>query len=343
MQPELIRTEHELDDLLSTPTPGVIADLAQLDGDLLILGVGGKMGPTIARMAARAFQESGKGDSVLGVSRFSNAALRKQLESVGVQTIASDLLGPGALEALPDAPNVLFMAGRKFGSTGSEWLTWAMNTYLPGRVAERFVDSKIVVFSTGNVYPLVPVDSGGATEETTPQPIGEYAQSCLGRERMFQHFSESQGTLVCLLRLNYAIDLRYGVLLDIGQKVWLNQPIVLTMGHVNVVWQGDANAVALRAFGQCASPAVFLNVAGPDILTVRSVAEQFGNLLGRKPVFQGEEASTALLNNASRSHQLLGPPQVSAQQMLRWIAHWIQSSGSTLSKPTHFEQRDGRF
>jgi nucleoside-diphosphate-sugar epimerase len=244
---------------------------------------------------------------------------------------------------LPEARNVIFMAARKFGSTGDEPYTWAMNSYLPGRVAERFKDSRIVAFSSGNVYPLVAVTQGGATEETPPAPIGEYAQSALGRERIFQYFSERYGTPVTLLRLNYSVEMRYGVLLDIGLKVFERRPVDLSMGNVNVIWQGDANSVCLRSFPLCQSPPSILNLTGPETLSVRRIALEFGRIFGVEPVFLGEEAESALLNNAARCHQRFGYPAVSVQQIIEWTAQWIGMSAPTHNKPTHFETRDGRF
>ncbi len=341
--PSRIESVTELEDLLSTPASGVAETLAHLEGDILILGVGGKMGPTLARMAQRASAAAGVTRQVIGVSRFSEAGLREALERRGVETIAADLLDRAALERLPDAPNVVFMAGRKFGSTGQEWLTWAMNVYLPGMVAERFRNSRIVVFSTGNVYPLVPVASGGARETDPPGPVGEYAQSCLGRERMFEYGSQQHGTPVLIARLNYAVETRYGILLDVAQKVRAGIPIPLAMGYVNVIWQGDANGWILRCFDHCQSPPAVLNITGTETLSIRRLAEAFGERLGQAPVFEGEENATALLSNASRAAGLFGPPQVAVEQAAEWVAHWLEQGGPTHNKPTHYEARDGKF
>ncbi|MCC6860703.1 MAG: NAD(P)-dependent oxidoreductase [Bryobacterales bacterium] len=339
VQTVTIQDERQLEDLMSQPGPGDIQVMTDLEGDLLILGVGGKMGPSLARRAKRA----NPARRVMAVSRFSSPGLREALESDGIETHSAELMDAAALARLPEAPNVIFMAGRKFGSTGAEWLTWAMNTYLPGMVAERYRHSRIVAFSSGNVYPLVPVKSGGATEATPPEPVGEYAQSVLGRERMFQHFSCIYGTPVTLLRLNYAIDLRYGVLLDVGRKVFERRPVDLRMGHANVIWQGDANSICLRAFAICQSPPAIVNVTGPETVSIRWAAERFGACFGIEPVFEGVEADTALLNNASRCHRLFGYPSVTLEQMIEWTAEWIRGGGPTLNKPTHFETRDGRF
>jgi len=339
----LIQTEAQLESRLSEPTPEVIEALAALEGDILILGVGGKMGPTLAKQARRAIDLAGVTKRVIGVSRFSSQGLQKTLHGAGIETITADLLSENALQNLPDIQNVIFMAGRKFGATGNEALTWAMNGYLPGRVAEKFHASRLVIFSTGNVYPLTPVSYGGAPECSPVAPIGEYAQSCLGRERIFAYFSSQFGTPMAILRLNYAIDLRYGILLDIAKKVYGEQPIPLSMGNVNVIWQGDANAVALRAFGHCQSPPLLLNVTGPETVSVRQLALRFGALFNKSPLFEGEEAETALLSNAARCHQRFGYPRVSLGEMVTWVAAWVQMGGATLSKPTYFEVRDGKF
>jgi nucleoside-diphosphate-sugar epimerase len=339
----LIQTEAELEDLLSRPSEADQAALRALEGDLLILGAGGKMGPSLARLARRAADQAGVSKRIVAVSRFSDAAAEKLLRESGVETIRADLLDFDRLGALPNAENVIFMAGRKFGSAGAPHLTWATNAALPARVAERYRHSKIVAFSSGNVYPFVPVAGGGATEETAPAPVGEYAQSVLARERLFEFFSERYGTRVCLLRLNYAIDLRYGVLLDIGSNVFAGRPVNVGMSHVNAIWQGDANSVCLRSFSLCQSPPAVLNLTGPEVLSVREIALRFGELLGRPPVFEGQAADTALLNNAGRCHRLFGFPSVTVDELIEWTAHWIQTNGTTWNKPTHFDAREGRF
>jgi nucleoside-diphosphate-sugar epimerase len=338
-----IRSEQELDDVLSAPSDADRAALRALGGGLLILGAGGKMGPSLARRARRAADEAGISRSTVAVSRFSDRAAESQLQKAGVETIRADLLDFSQLSRLPDAENVIFMAGRKFGSAGASYLTWASNVYLPARVAERYRHARIVAFSSGNVYPFVPAGSGGAAEETAPDPVGEYAQSVLARERMFEFFSARYGTRVCLLRLNYAVELRYGVLRDIGIRVFEGRPVNVSMGHVNAIWQGDANSVCLRSFALCASPPAVLNVTGPETLSVREVARRFGQLFGRDPVFDGREADTALLNNAARCHRLFGAPSVSVETAIAWTAEWIRSGGPAWDKPTHFETRDGRF
>src|SRR5271169_1128388 len=339
----MISSEQQLEDLLSEPSPADARAMEVMEGDLIILGVAGKMGPSLARRARRACDLGGVKKRIIGVARFSEPAVREGLEAAGIQTLSADLLAPGALASLPDAPNVLHMAARKFGSTGAEHLTWAMNTLLPALVAERYPGARIVAFSTGNVYPLVLAAEGGATEDLCPAPVGEYAQSALGRERIFEFFSRRNQTPMVMLRLNYAIDLRYGVLLDIGQKVFERRPVDVTMGHVNMIWQGDANSIALRSFKLCQSPPGVLNVTGTEIVPVRWIAQQFGNRFGIEPVLQGTEADTALLSNAARCHRLFGRPAVKVDQMIEWVAEWIRMGGATHAKPTHFETRDGRF
>jgi nucleoside-diphosphate-sugar epimerase len=342
-----IRTEEELDDLLSAPGDADRAAMRAMKGDLLILGAGGKMGPSLARRARRAAHQAGgpgaKAKRIVAVSRFSDRTAERQLQNAGIETIRADLLDFSQLDRLPDAENVIFMAGRKFGSSDLAHLTWASNAYLPARVAERYRGARIVAFSSGNVYPFVPVAGGGATERTAPDPVGEYAQSVLARERMFEFFSARHGTRVCLLRLNYAVELRYGVLRDIGARVFAGCPLNLEMGHFNAIWQGDANSICLRAFALCESPPALLNVTGPETLSVREIACKFGRLFGREPLFEGQEADKALLNNAARCHRLFGAPSVSAEAAIEWTAEWIRRGGSAWDKPTHFETTDGRY
>jgi nucleoside-diphosphate-sugar epimerase len=339
----VIESVRELEDRLSCPKKSEIDAIFELSGDLAILGVAGKMGPSLARLARRAADEAGVKKRIIGVSRFSDPAVERQLQADGIETIGADLLDPDQVERLPQVENVVFMVGRKFGSTGAEHLTWAMNAWVPALVARRYRESRIVAFSSGNVYPMLPVTSGGATEATPPAPKGDYAQSVLARERLFEYFSATYRTKVCLLRLNYAIDLRYGVLLDLAQKVFERRPVDVGMGAVNVIWQGDANSVCLRSFPHCESPAAVLNLTGPEMLSVRAVAVRLGQLLGVEPVFEGVESDSALLNNAGRCHRLFGYPSVTVEEMLEWTAHWVRTGGSTLNKPTHFETRDGKF
>jgi len=338
-----IRDIPHLEDLLSDPTPGAIDALSRLDGDLIVLGVGGKMGPTLARMAKRASDAAAGKRRVIGVSRFSSAQEQANLRAHGVETIRCDLLDENAVAALPDAPNVVYMTGMKFGATGQEALTWAMNAYLPSVVCKKYRRSRIVAFSTGNVYGMTPVSGGGSREGDEPRPVGDYAMSCLGRERMFEHFSRTLGLPTALVRLNYACEPRYGVFVDLAQKVLAEQPIDLAMGHFNIIWQGDANAMTLQCFDHVATPPTIVNLTGPEVLSVRAVAEQLGRILGKTPRFQGEEAETALLSDASRAFEWFGRPRVTAEQLLHWVADWVQRGGATLNKPTHFESRAGRF
>ena len=338
-----ISTVEELEERLSRPTAAAVSAMAALDGDLLILGAGGKMGPSLAALTRRAADQAKGQKQIIAVSRFADDSLRRQLSSQNIETIACDLLEPGALAKLPDVNNVVFMAARKFGTTGSAHLTWAMNTYLPGLVAERYRASRIVALSTGNVYPLRPVQAGGAVESDPVDPQGEYAQSALGRERMFEYGSHKWGTPVTVLRLNYAVELRYGVLADIGQAVFERRPIDLRMGFVNVIWQGDANSMCLRALAHCQSPPLVLNLTGPETLSVRQIAEEFGRHFGIQPVFEFEESPTALLSDAAKSHGLFGCPEVKPAEVVEWIADWIRKGGPMLNKPTHFAARDGKF
>lgn len=338
-----ITTVAELEDRLSEPTPGVIETLGRLDGDLIVLGAGGKMGPSLARMARRASDAASVQRRILAVSRFSNGQTEAFLQAHGVQTQRCDLLDPAQLEALPDAANVVFMTGLKFGSTGQEARTWAMNAYLPGLVCQKYRRSRIVAFSTGNVYGLTPVARGGSRESDVLRPLGDYAMSVVGRERLFEFFSRRLDLPVALLRLNYATELRYGVLVDVAQWVRARQPINLTMGHVNAIWQGDANAMALQALARAASPPCVLNIAGPELLSVRQVAEQFGQLLGQRVVFQGQESAEAFLSNAQQAHRWFGSPRVRVNEMMEWIAAWVRADGVNLGKPTHFEVLNGRF
>jgi nucleoside-diphosphate-sugar epimerase len=332
----------DIDRQLYEPSETVVAELAELPGDLLLLGAGGKLGLSLARMA-RLAADRGRDRRVIGVSRFADASRREEFTTLGIEIITADLTEERALAALPDAENVIYLVGRKFGTQSEPGSTWALNSYLPGRVAQRFRDSRIVAFSTGNVYPLRPPFSGGADETTEPDPVGEYAQSCLGRERILQHFSVNQATPMAILRLNYAIDLRYGVLRDIASKVWSGEPIDVTMGCVNVIWQGDVNAITLRSLHHCACPPDVLNVTGPETVSIRWLANQFGERFGKEPVIVGDEAPTALLSNAARCADRFGYPSVPLSRMIDWTVQWISAGGPALGKPTHFEQRVGSF
>lgn len=341
--PQEIQSVFALEELLSRPSREVVEAMRRLNGDLLVLGVGGKMGPTLARLARRACDDAGVHKRVIGVSRFSDGLVRRRLEEAGIETIACDLLDRAALRSLPEAPNIVYMAGTKFGSAAAPALTWALNAYLPGEVVQRFPQSRMVLFSSGNVYPMVPVSSGGCTEQTPPAPMGEYAQSVLGRERVFSYWAERLGVPGIILRLNYAVEPRYGVLLDVARRVWGGEPIPLEMGHVNVLWQGDANAWALRALELASVPPRVLNITGPEIIAIRALAERLGRLLGREPPFTGCESEVALLNNAGSAHALFGLPRVPLGRIVEWVADWVRNDRPTLGKPTHYGVRDGRF
>ncbi|HEY3504446.1 MAG TPA: NAD-dependent epimerase/dehydratase family protein [Actinocatenispora sp.] len=326
------------------PTDADVERLAATDGDLVVLGAAGKMGVSLARMAASIFAALPGNRQVYAVSRFSDQAARDELDAAGVRTVAADLSDDAALADLPDAANVVYMVGRKFGTSGGgEPLTWAVNTYLPGRAAQRYQGSRFVAFSSGNVYPLVPVGSGGADETTPPGPVGEYAQSCLGRERILAHVAGTTGTPMAIIRLNYAVDCRYGVLTDLARTVAAGEPVELGNGAVNVIWQGDANRYVLGALAHVDTPPLYLNVTGPETASVRWLATELGRRLGKEPVFAGAEADTALLSNAGRSFGLFGYPTVTLAEMLDWTVEWLSGGGALLDKPTHFTERKGTF
>lgn len=335
-----MRTEAELDERLTAPSAGLIDDLAALDGDLMVLGAGGKLGPSLVRLARNAMPSSRR---VLAVSRFTEPGLAEQIEAAGAVAVRADLADETALRDLPEAANIVFLVGAKFGTDGRESAAWFTNTYLPGRVADRFRGSRIVALSTGNVYPFVPADSGGATEQTPVDPVGDYAMSCLGRERVLTHFAERDGTPMALIRLNYAVELRYGVLVDLARKILAGDPVDVTTGCVNVVWQGYANEVTLRALRLVATPPTVLNVTGPEVVSVRWAAEALAEALGRPAKLIGTEAPTALLSNASRCHGLFGYPELTPAELVEHTARWVAGGGPLLDKPTKFERRDGRF
>lgn len=338
-----ISGEEELERVLSKPYPEDISWANHLDGDVLVLGAGGKMGPTLIMRIVGALEQAGSQATVYAASRFSDERKREKLDAVGAETIAVDLMAEGALGTLPECHNLIYMVGMKFGASEQKPRTWAINAYLPGRVAAHFSSSRIVAFSTGNVYPMVSPESGGSTETDPVGPVGEYAQSCLGRERVFEHFSKQNGTPVCLLRLNYAVEARYGVLLDIARTVYAGEPVSLKMGYVNVIWQGDANSVCFRALERCDSPAEVLNVTGPETLSVRELAKGFGRRFDREVRFEHQEGETALLNDATRCHRLFGEPKVEVSTVMDLVADWIKEGRTTLGKPTKFETKDGQF
>jgi len=338
--PDRFHDVAHLEEVMTAPSAALIAGLDAIAGDLIILGVGGKIGPTLARLAKRAAPAK----RVVGVARFSEGGLRDKLTAQGIECIAADLLDRKQIAALPKLANVVFMAGRKFGSTGQEDLTWAMNAHVPALVAEAFANSRIVAYSTGCVYPFVDVHGGGATEATPAvPPPGIYAYSCAAREAMFVHFSRVHGTPGRLIRLNYAIDMRYGVLHDVATRVFTGAPINLETGHVNFIWQGDANAMVLRALGHCTAPTSPINISGPETISVRWLAEQFGERFGKKPRFAGTEASQAWLVDTSAALRLFGAPAVTPAQMIDWSADWIARGMPSLGKDTHYDTRDGTF
>jgi nucleoside-diphosphate-sugar epimerase len=337
--PDTIPDVAALDELLCRPSQALIEDLEKVDGDIMILGVAGKMGPTLAGLAKAALP----GRRVIGVARFTDASAKAWLEARGIETLGCDLLDEAAIKRLPKAPNVMFMAGRKFGAEGDLSLTWAMNAHVPALVAQAFAGSRIVAFSTGCVYPFVPVNGRGANETVSPDPPGEYAQSCVGRERMFEYFSRKYKTPGRLFRLNYAIDMRYGVLHDIATKIVEAKPIDVSLGHVNFIWQGDASAQALRCLAHCDTPTSPINVSGPEILSVRDLAAKLGARLGREPILVGKEEPTAWLTDTSQAVRLFGLPIVDSEKLIDWTADWIARSMPSLGKPTKYEVRDGRY
>lgn len=349
--PDSIQSEGQLDKLLSHPQQRVVELMKRLEGDIIILGIGGKMGVTLGLQALQASRLAGSKRRIFGVSRFSNSQAREQLENAGIETIACDLLDTEAVSKLPDAPNIIFMAGRKFGTAGQSDLTWAMNTIVPAIVSRRFKHSRIVAFSTGCVYPFVSPETGGCTVDTPPAPVGEYAQSCLGRERVFEYYSRTNDTPVNIVRLNYAVELRYGVLHDIASAVINSMPVSLSVPAFNMIWQGDANAIALMQLENCDSPARFINLTGPEILSTREVALQFGDLLGKEVTFtgtdnrndSGNDSGKAYLSDATDVLDRFGATTISPATLIKWNAEWIASGGATLDKPTHFEVNDGSY
>ena len=323
---------------MSTPSQALLTDMQRIEGDIMVLGAAGKMGPTLARMAKRA----GPNKRIIAVARFTDAEALHKLKTQGIECIQTDLLNQDSLNALPDVSNIIYMAGRKFGSQGSEWLTWAMNAYLPAMVAQRFKQSKISVFSTACVYPFVSTAGYGAVESVAPTPVGEYANSCVARERMFEHFSHALHTSGCLLRLSYAIDMRYGVLHDLARSLIEQQDISLSMGHANIIWQGEANEIAIRSLLHCQQPTQAINLSGP-VISIRTAALGLAQRLGVNAKFAGTEASTAWLVDCTRMNTLFGVPSVSLNTMLDWTAAWAQQGKASLGKPTHFEVRDGNY
>jgi nucleoside-diphosphate-sugar epimerase len=315
--------------------------MRRLKGDIILLGAGGKIGPSLARMAKRATDLAGVKRRIIGVSRFSAEDEMESLASHGVEAIRCDLMDESALSKLPSADNVIYLAGLKFGSSERAAETWAMNTYLPGPVCRKFSSSRIVAYSTGAVYGLGPVT--GSLEVDAPEPVGEYAMSCLGRERVFEYFSRISKIPMTLIRLFYACELRYGVVVDLARKIMAEVPIDLAMGYFNIIWQGDNNAMTLLALEHAASPPLVLNITGSERLSIREVASEMGRSLGKQPLFRGTEQSTTCLGDASKAHQLFGTPRVSAAQLIDWVVDWVRQGNPYLDRPTHFEVRDGRY
>jgi nucleoside-diphosphate-sugar epimerase len=338
-----IDSVEALEEALATPSARDQDSIRRIDGDIIVLGAGGKIGPSLSRRIKRAAEAAGTRRTVFAVSRLFPRKLTQELSRAGIEPIACDLLNRHEVARLPAVPNVLFLSGRKFGSADRPDLTWMSNTVMPAHVAYHYRSSRIVAFSTGNVYPLVRLDSGGSVETDEPGPVGEYAQSCLGRERVFEFHSRECATACLLFRLNYAVDLRYGVLVDIAQKVHGGQPVDLAVPAFNAIWQGDANSYALRSLELCSVPPRILNVTGPETVTVRQASEFFAACFGREPSFRGAEGGRALLSNASLCHTLLGYPEISMEQLMHWVADWVERGGASLNKPTKFEVADGRF
>lgn len=341
--PKFIRTDAELDEVLSRPRPELVKFIRSVSSPLVVLGAGGKMGPTLAVLAKRAATMAGHRLEVIAVSRFSDTAARRWLEGQDVKTIHADLLERGRVRRLPDSANIVYLAGLKFGTKQDPAGTWAVNTLVPAHVAERYAKSRIVALSTGNVYPLVKVRSGGAGEKHALTPLGEYANAAVARERLFEYFARKHGTPVALMRLSYAVELRYGVLADIARKVLAGGAIDVTSGRFNCIWQGDANEMILRSLALADNPPPAFNLTSPAICSVRQVAARFSELLGRPAKFTGTESGVAFLSNTEQMCNALGPPPTPLETVIRWTAHWVKNGGRSLNKPTHFEVRDGAY
>lgn len=338
-----IWSEEKLNELLTIPSDALVEDVKKIKGDIMVLGAGGKMGPSLSVLAKRAIDKAGTNQKVYAVSRGSDKIATEFMKSEGIEVIAADLLDKEQLYALPDVPNVIYMAGRKFGTDGNEWQTWAMNATLPAFVADKFKKSNIVVFSSGNIYPIVPVNSGGCTEKDKVLPNGEYAMSCLARERAFEYAANTFGTNVFVYRLNFAVDLRYGVIFDVANKILKGEPISLSTPCFNFIWQGSANEYAIRGLLYASSPATVMNITGPETVSIKKMAIKLGEYLGKEPVFENAEGNDAYLNDASLAMETFGYPSVSAETLIRWQAEWILDGGRTLDKPTHFEERKGSY
>lgn len=333
----------ELDEFMCRPSPALIDDISKIKGDIMVLGAGGKMGPTLCKLAANAIKEAGISKRIYAVSRFSDKEHARDLKTHNIEVFPTDLLNEDQLGRLPHIPNIIYMAGRKFGTSDDQSLTWVMNSYLPGRIADKFRHSRIVVFSTGNVYPFVDIDSGGSREDSPTGPVGIYANTCLGRENVFRYFSKKYGTPVLMFRLNYAIDLRYGVLLEIAKAVYSGKPLDITTGYFNIIWQGYANEVAIRSLLHCDSPPKLLNVTGMETVSAKVTALKFAEIFNKEVNFTGTEQDTALLSDAGHCRHLFGESPVSVDEMIEMVADWVANDRETLDKPTHFQEREGKF
>ena len=342
--PAFIASENELEDFLSTPSEALIEDLSAVDGDIMILGAGGKMGPSMAKLAMRAVREGGLKKKVYAVNRsFREEHLRKQMEELGIQIVKCDFLEDGALEKLPECQNIIFLAGMKFGSSEAQAQLWALNCLMPGLVARRFRSSRIVELSSGNIYGLNNLLHGGPVDGDDLKPFGDYAMSVLGRDRMFEYAAETYKTPVCLLRLFYALDLRYGIIVDVAQKILSGTPIDVTMGNLTCIWQGDANSQTLRALKLCSAPAKPLIVTGPETVSIRWMAKRLSEELGKEAILTGIESTDIIMGNSAQATRLFGYPTVPLDQVIIWVAHWLKNGGPTLGKPTKFQVRDGKF
>jgi dTDP-4-dehydrorhamnose reductase len=337
--PDAIKTTEELEELLSKPSQALVEYFRNLEGDVMILGAGGKIGPSMAMMAQRAVKESGVDRKVIAV----DVAELDNLSRLGIETIKCDMLDLESVKRLPKAKNIVYMAGRKFGSDGTEWITWAINVMVPHNVAQVFTDSRVAVFSTGCVYPVVDVFSGGSVETDRAEPVGEYAMSSLGRERVFDYYAAEKGEKVVQIRLNYALELRYGVLSDIASKVYNGEPVDVTTGFMNGIWQGDCCDQVLRSFDIASSPSTILNVTGPEMLSVRRIADRFGEIFDKPVTISGKENGRGYLNNASKANAIFGNPSVPIGRIIEWVAHWVSLGGENIGKPTHFETQDGKY
>ena len=338
-----ITNEQELDELMSRPRRILIEFMKSVTSPLVILGAGGKMGPTLAILARRAALEAGNSLKIIAISRFSDPEVRQNLERQGVHTLSVDLMERSSYEQLPDASHVIYLIGLKFGTSLNPGMTWATNTLIPAYTCERYPHSKMVALSSGNVYPLTPVQGPGARETDPLEPLGEYSNSCVARERIFDYYSSRNGTPIALIRLFYALDLRYGVLFDIAKRVFTGEPIDLATGYFNCIWQGDANEMIIRALSLVGSPPYALNLTSPARFSVRQVAQEFSHLMGKYAILEGVETDSALLGNTEKLTAILGEPGTPWDWAMRWTADWVMMGGSSLSKPTHFETRNGKY